>query len=339
MPHKLCFKNLIFINLLLILLSCNEQQPKKVLPDPSDSLANTEAVKQLSKAMEESPDNAELYYQRGQLYANQKFLNRAEDDFIDAVKRDSLNPLYHYVLGRTQYAMNQTKDAANQYEKALALKPDYTEVLIKLADLYFVVKEHPKSLELLNRGIKMDPSNAYLYHMLGMNYKEMGDTGRAIYHFQTAIEYDPKDVESTLYIANLYAAQKKVVAMEYFNTAIKLRPKNPDVWFGKAVFEQNMRMYKDALKDYRRVIDLQPENYLAYYNVGYLNFENGMLDEAMRSWNICSQMNPSYAPVFYMKGLVQEEKKNKKDALINYRVAIELDPSNALYKQALERIQ
>lgn len=339
MRVKLTFKILSLIAILLYVVSCNENEKPKTGLSRQDSLANTEEVKALSKQIEEEPGNAELFYKRAVIYDLEKYLNRAEDDYREAYRLDSTNALYALSLARNLYAMNRTLEASKYYERAIQIKPDYEEAITKLADLYFVVKEHQKSINLLNVLMKLDPGNSYVYHMLGLNYKEMGDTSRAIYHFQTAIENNPKDYESTLYIANLYASKKKEIAFEYYKAAIKINPKLADAYFGRAVFEQQIKMYKSALFDYRKVIDLDPENYLAYYNVGYLNYENGFLDEALRSWGICSRMNPGFSKVFYMRGLVLEEKKNFKEAILQYKVALELEPENKLYQQGLIRLQ
>ncbi|MDZ4667884.1 MAG: tetratricopeptide repeat protein [bacterium] len=338
MRVKLLFKIVIFVILLTWLGSCSDKKRPKTGFNKQDSLANTEEVKALSKQIEDEPENAELFYMRAQIYGNQKYLNRAEDDYKEAYKLDSTNALYAMSLGRNLYAMNQTLEAAKFYERALEIKPNYGEVMAKLADLYFVVKEHRKSIDLLTRLMKLDAGNAHVYHMLGLNYKEMGDTSRAIYHFQTAIENDPSDYESTLYIANLYAGKRKEIAFEYFKAAIKIKPKGVDAFFSRAVFEQQIKMYKAALLDYRRVIDLDPQSYLSYYNVGYINYENGFIDEAMRNWGICAQMNPDFSKVFYMRGLVFEEQKNKKDALVQYQVALDLEPENVLYLAGLKRV-
>ncbi len=338
MRIKLSLKILTFVILFINILSCSEPKVGSDRNTVTDSLTNISAVKDISKAIEENPEDPELYYQRAQIYVSEKYLNRAEDDYREAARLDSTNPLYAYSLARTLYAMNITKESATWYEKAIMLKPDYGEAIVKLADLYFLVKEHQKSINLLNEFRKVNPNEAYIYHMLGLNFKELGDTGRAIYHFQTAIENDPKDYESTLYIANLYAGKKKSIAFEYFAAAIKLKPKGVDAFFGRAVFQQQIKNYKSALIDYRRVIDLDPQNYLAYYNVGYINYENGFFDEALRNWNICTQMNPNFANAFYMKGLVFEERKNKQEARIQYQVALELDSENKLFMAGLKRV-
>jgi tetratricopeptide (TPR) repeat protein len=339
MRQKLIFQNLIFISLIVLLFSCGGKKTNKSLAEPNDSLANIQAVREISKEIENNPEVADLYYRRGQIFTNEKYLNRAEDDYLEACKLDSTNALYFFVLARTQYAMNQTMDASKNYEKAILLKPDYLEAILKLGDLYFVVKEHEKSIAKLNQAMKLDAGNARIYHMLGMNYREMGDTSRAIYHFQTAIENDAADYESNLYLANLYAAKHKEIAFEYFKAALKLKPKSVEALFGRAVFEQEHKLYKAALLDYRKIIDLDPQNYLSYYNVGYINYENGMMEEALRNWNTCTQMNTEYANAYYMKGLVYEELKKYSDASLNYRLALELEPENALFNAAMNRIK
>ncbi len=339
MPVNPIIKVLIFIALSAVLNSCNNEQTTKAPAAATDSIQEAQRIREISEQIEAHPDDPELLYQRAQIYFNDKLLDRAAGDMETALGIDSLNPLYHFIMGRIDYAMNKTILAAAQYEKAIAIKPDYTEAKLKLADLYFVVKEHQKSVDLLNAALKSDKTNAYIYHMLGMNYKEMGDTARAIYHFQTAVENDPADFESTLYIANLYAAKGKDLAFEYYNAALKLRPKNANALIQRAIFAQKSGMYRQALLDYRRVIAIEPDNYIAYYNVGYINYDTKKYAEALRNWDICTRMNPDYANAYYMKGIVYELQNNLADAKLNYNYALQLEPENQLFISGLKNIK
>jgi len=331
-------QKMIFISLLL-LIACKDNPKNTNLPDPNDSTANATLARKISKEIDADPANPENFYQRAQVYINSKFLSRAEADLQSAIQLDSTNDQYFFTLGRTQYAMNETKNAAQSYEKAILLNPENKEASLKLADLYFVVKEHQKSLDLLNKLLKADKTNPYLYHMLGMNYKETGDTARAIYHFQTAIETDPTDYASTLYIANLLAAQKNKLALSYFDAAIKLKPQSIEPYFAKGVFLQQSANYASAMVVYKKVITLDPTNFLAFYNVGYINYESGYLQSAMENWDITLKLNPTYAKAWFMKGLLYEESKDKKNALKHYKEALALDPQNSLYQESLSRVK
>jgi tetratricopeptide (TPR) repeat protein len=331
-------QKMIFISVFLF-SACGSEKKQANLPDPKDSTANANLAREISKEIENDPTNTEALYRRAQVYFNSKYLSRAEADLQAILAIDSSDAMVYFTLGRTQYAMNQTKAAANAYEKAIALNPNFTEAQIKLADLYFVVKEHQKSLDLLNVALKKEKGNAYIYHMLGMNYREMGDTARAIYHYQTAIETDPTDYNSNLYIANLYAAQKKEIALAYFKAAIKLRPTWAEPIFARAVFLQSVGSFKAAMLDYKKVVDLEPSNYLAYYNVGYINYEAGFLDQALNSWDLCLKINPQFANAWYMKGLIYEEKGDFNEAIKNHKMALDLMPENPLFREAQKRLQ
>lgn len=331
-------QKMIFISVLLF-ASCGSEKKQSNLPDPKDSTANANLAREISKEIENDPSNTEALYRRAQVYFNSKYLSRAEADLLAILALDSSDAMVYFTLGRTQYAMNQTKAAAISYEKAITLNPDFTEAKIKLSDLYFVVKEHQKSLDLLNSALKTEKGNAYIYHMLGMNYKEMGDTARAIYHYQTAIETDPSDYNSNLYIANLYASQKKEIALEYFNAAVKLRPNWAEPLFARAVFLQSVGSYKAAMLDYKKVLDIEPSNYLAFYNVGYINYEAGFLDQALNNWEVCLKINPQFANAWYMQGLVYEERGDIEQAKKNHKMALDLMPENPLFRNAIKRVQ
>jgi len=331
-------QKMIFISLLLI-LSCKQGSKNTNLPDPNDSTANATLAREISKEIDADPTNPKNFYRRAEVYINSKYLSRAEADLQSAIQLDSLKDTYFFTLGRTQYAMNQTKNAALSYEKAILLNPENKEAMLKLADLYFVVKEHQKSLNLFSQLLNQDKTNPYLYHMLGMNYRETGDTSRAIYHFQTAIETDPTDYESTLFIANLYAAQKNKLALGYFDAAIRLKPNLVEPYFAKAVYLQQTENYASAMVEYKKITKLDPTNFLVFYNVGYINYESGFLAKAMENWEIVTKLNPNYAKAWYMKGLLMEENGDKAKAYKNYQTALDLDPQNKLYQLAIGRVK
>lgn len=332
-------KKLILITPLFALFACSESNQKPLAPLMPDSLADNQIIMDISKQIDTEPGNAELYYQRSQVYFNLKYLGMAEEDLKYAIILDSINPLYWYNLGRTHYAMNQTKNAEQDYLNAIRFKQDYTEAMIKLADLYFLVKEHSKSVQYIKNAIALKPDDAFLYHMLGMNFKETGDTARAIFHFQTAVEKDPTDYDSYLYIANLLAAQKKDIAFQYYNAAIKLRPNNTEAIFARGVLAQNLKLYTQAILDYNRVVKRDPMHYLSYYNTGYIYFETDKFDKALNAFNVCTRLNGNYLEAYYMKGLIYEMQKNKADAKLNYTYCLELNPEYSLAKEGLQRLQ
>jgi len=306
------------------------------MADPNDSLENNEMIKEVSREIEKDPENAELYYRRAIGYFNLKYLDRAIADIDDAILKNGNNPLYHYQKGRICYAMNRTKEAEKAYLAAIRLKPDYDEANMKLAELYYLVKKHRESMDLLNTIIQHQPNNGEAYFFRGMNYKEVGDTGKAIASFQRALENESGYYDAVMQIGYLYAARKDKTALNYFNEAVKMRKRSSEAYFARGYYYQNMGEYQKALNDYRKVIDIEPENNMAYYNVGCINFDVKQYKEALRSFDICIQMGSNIPQAFYMRGLIYEMNGNKEEARMNYRQTLDLYPG---YGPAEERLK
>jgi tetratricopeptide (TPR) repeat protein len=347
MYFKTQFIQLIYVTAICVgLYACNgdSHQPANTQTEAAkiseDSvMANDESIKALSNQLEADPENAELYYQRASVYFNNKYLDRALSDIEDAVKYNVQNPLYHYLKGRILYAMNKTQLAATSYESAIALKPDYEEAQMKLAELYYVVKEHTKSIDLTNSLIAHNPANANAYCLKADNQRELKDTLKAIASYQKALELDEKYYDAAMQLGLLLTAKKHKTAKEYFDAAIRINPRSSEAYFGRAFYHQQAGEYQKALFDYRKVIDIDPSNDKSYYNVGIINFDVKKYDEALRSWDICIQMNNQNIDAYYMRGLVHESRGNKKDALLNYQYALELNPNYALAKEGLARLK
>jgi tetratricopeptide (TPR) repeat protein len=330
---------LIFVSYVLwMIVSCNSQN-NTVSNNAKDSVVVLPAsAEEISRQIEKEPDNAELYYRRAQIYFNEKYLDRAQDDISQASAMAKDNPLYYFTKGRILYAMNRTAEAAKMYESAITLKPDYDEAQMKLAELYCIVKEHRKSIDLLNLVIaRSKRTDAYFFR--GMNQKEAGDTAKAIASFQLAYELDASNYDAAMQLGLLYAAKKNKIALDYFAAAIKLNPKSSEAYFGRAYYYQLSGNFQKALSDYKKVIDIDPSNAKAYYNVGYINYEAGRYKVALRSWDICIQMNNEYLEAYYMRGLLHEYQKEFDDARMNYSYALQLQPDYELAKAGLSRVK
>jgi tetratricopeptide (TPR) repeat protein len=332
---------LIYITALVTGISaCKDHEQKKKPGAANDSAyVEDESVKEISNKIEAQPENAELYYQRANINFNHKYLDRAQSDIEDAIKFNAQNPLYYFLKGRILYSMNKTQDAANAYQSAIALKPDYQEAEMRLAELYYVVKEHTKSVDLLNTMLAQDPANANVYCLKADNQRELKDTLRAIATYQKALELDGQYYDAAMQLGLLLSAKKSKTAIEYFTTALRINPRSAEAYFGRAYYYQQTGAFQKALFDYRKVIDIDPSNDKSYYNVGIINFDTKRYDEAMRSWDICIQMNNRNIDAYYMRGLVHESRKEYKDAQLNYQYALELNPDYKLAKEGQARVE
>jgi tetratricopeptide (TPR) repeat protein len=121
---------------------------------------NEKAAESIAKASELEPDNLKVLERRAALVAGQGKIDEA-------------------------IALN---------ERVLEKKPDNTEVLVALADLYNRKKQPKKAEEMLNRVVALDPKNAYrTFYNLGvviLNREDSSDADnrKAAEAFRKSIE-------------------------------------------------------------------------------------------------------------------------------------------------------
>ena len=331
------FKQLLYVLVFIFAVSCKHKTSNTNVS--GDSLIVNLSTLELSKDIEKDPKNPELYYKRAVVYFNQKDLVKATQDIDQAILFNNQNPLYFYYKGNILFASNQTIKAAEAYEYAVKLKPDYNESKLKLAELYYLVKEHSKSFIYLNEIISKDPTNANAHFYKAMNFKELKDTMKAIQEFQSAYENDKNFYDAAIQLGLIFTAKNDQLANEYFSSAIRMQPRNEEAYFARGVYLQNNQKFTEALMDYRKVIAINPTRFDAYYNVGYINFDTKHFDEAIRNWDLCIQMNNTYVQAYYMRGLAEEVRGNFDKAKLNYEYTLQLAPDFKLAEEAMKRIK
>lgn len=296
----------------------------------------SKSAAEISAQIEKDPNNAELYYRRANIYFEEKYLDKALADIKQALVLAVDNPVYLFQQGRILYAMNRTQDAAKCYEKAISLKPDFVEAQLKLAELYYLVKEHKKSLDLFNVVLATDKQNTEALFYKGMNYKETGDTASAVQAFQKVYEIDQRHYDAVMQLGNLYAGLQNKIALDYYIAASRLHPKSPEPPYAAGVFLQQAKDYKRAVKMYEQALKADARYYQAYYNAALISVEAGRYNDAITSLSAAIRLEPGLTDAYYMRGVCYEQLKNKDDARVNYEYALELNPQHTLAQKALK---
>lgn len=85
----------------------------------------------------------------------------------EAISLDPNNPILYYNLGVVNYNQGRVEDAKKYYEKAIELKPDYSDAYMNLA--VTVLDKDKKIVEEMNKNL----SNFKKYDQLALQQKEV----------------------------------------------------------------------------------------------------------------------------------------------------------------------
>ncbi len=155
----------------------------------------------------------------------------------------------HNNLGNYYAEEKKFPEAFKEYEKSIALKPDYMVAYFNLADAL----------------------------------DESGDLEKAAGAYKKALEIDPKYADARYNLSLLYRKQgKETAADEELERIIAVNP-----YYGRAYFSLgNAQVARgntaEAIKLYQKAVEVNPHHAYAHFNLGKTLAQNGDLDGARR---------------------------------------------------------
>ena len=117
------------------------------------------------------------------------------------------------------------------------------------------------------------------------------------------------------------AASKNDLAIQYYNSAIEIKPNFIEPLYNKAMYLQETGIaipnrYNEAIACYDQIISIDANAAIAYYNKGfiYLVYQKNY-SQAVMEFTKAIEKNPQYAEAYYNRGLSYEYLRKNKEAL------------------------
>jgi tetratricopeptide (TPR) repeat protein len=324
----------ILIVVLFVGLGCkpNASTPEK------NSTGNS-SIDALSEQIKANPKSASLYAKRAEAYYGADAYDLAIADMASAMKLDSNNIDYHILLADIYVESLQSRLALKTMERAVSLNPDKIPTLLKYAEMQLILQFHNESMETINKILFRDPLNADAFVLMGINFKETGDTTKAIVAFKKATNLKSELTDAWLNVALLKGAKNEKDALDYFNTAIRLDSTNAAILHAKAHYLQTLNQPDEALAIYRQIGILDPHYKDAFFNSALIYIEKDSLDKALELLNITTEITAIYPKAYYYRGYIFERKKDYESARKNYQQAASMSPSYKEAQEAVDRLK
>lgn len=123
-----------------------------------------EAVAELTRVTELSPEFAPAYQQLGYCYQNMKNMDKALEYYRKSAELDPTNTANLYNLGLVLFELNKIDEALSFFEKTLAVNPEDVDALEMVARCYVNKGELARAIEYLEkaRSLTRDPERIKL---------------------------------------------------------------------------------------------------------------------------------------------------------------------------------
>ena len=227
---------------------------------------NTEAVTELKRALELTPNSDEVYRNLGEAYKASGQNEQAIVSYQKAVAANSYNWLNHISLGKAYFELGDNvkalpefqkvtelapdnplgyadigsvylrdgkwSEAIPEYQKALALSPN-ADTYSNLGTAYFYLKNYDQATKMYEKAVEMTPNDEVLLGNLGDSYRWSGHSGEAAIAYGKAIslafqqlQVNPRSAITMSDLGLLYA--KKGDATNALQYTQQARAINPD---------------------------------------------------------------------------------------------------------------
>lgn len=334
---------LLFVTVLLFFSCGNNDVVSKKEIEKADSLSiklNSPELKAINAQLLQDPSNPDLYNKRSQLYIQYKQYEEAVGDAKRAIRLDSTTAAYYITLADVYFAQNQTRQTKEILERTVVKFPESTEALMKLSELYFIVKQYQNAIENINKALKINENLARAYYLKGSIYRESGDTGRAVSSLETAIEQDNLFIDAYYDLGIIYAARKNPLAFEYLNNVLKNNSNYVNAIYAKGKLLQDLEKYDDALTEYNLLLTKDKNFIEAHYNIGaiYLDVKKDY-NKAVEKFTEAIQLNEAWAAPYFARGYSYAKLGNKKNAAEDYRKCLVIDPNFVAAEQGLKELK
>lgn len=140
------------------------------------------AIADFNKSLEYDNNNAEVYYNRGMLYAYEDDY-AAISDFSNAIKLDpnEIYGVYYWNRGGSKHRINDVNGAINDYDKSISIKIT-NDKYVNRAFVYRCragakgeLGDRNGAISDLTKAIKLDPNDGGLYYNLAYNKYYLND--------------------------------------------------------------------------------------------------------------------------------------------------------------------
>jgi len=208
-----------------------------------------------------------------------------DDDFNNQLK--ALNIDYNKLL---ESAINKTEEllkggfiieAEIIAKQILIVDPDNLPALQLQGLILFRNRKYKEAIEIINRAIKLDDSNAENHNNIALCYLHSGQSEIALTHIAKAKRLSPENFNFMNNAGLILRSMGHLSeAISNFKLAIKTEPNNSRSWENLGSLYGQKKMLAEATDCFNKAIELDPTNLGAHVDLAYAYHLNGNWEEA-----------------------------------------------------------
>jgi adenylate cyclase len=194
-----------------------------------------------------------------------------DPEFIAAYRRLAWAHMLEYLSGKSESPRESMRRAYELAKKALAMDESDAQSYRALASVYMFRKEYEKSISLYQKGVELDPNDAYLAMNMSWLLLNLQRPEEAITYLKKAMRLNPLDKKfqskCILRLGIAYGQMERYEeAISACRKALQIRPNHWASWIELAVIYSHAGREEDARSAAQELLRIHPKFSLEKYS-------------------------------------------------------------------------
>lgn len=167
-----------------------------------------------------------------------------------AVETDEDNAVAHFLLGQSVCKNGKFEKAIDEFSKAIALKSDYTQAILRRAEVLIEQKRYEEAGKDVDRLLRMNADDESALLLSGQLRETAGDLKQAVATYRHIVELDPFNEQAYLNLSGVLMSQTHYAeAADVLSDALEIKPDFAQALMGRAEARKRLGDAKGAEED------------------------------------------------------------------------------------------
>ncbi len=199
------------------------------------------------------------YVQLKKFEEAEAFINHYLDDF-------AFNESAWIEYGQFFFHRKNYQQALRGFDFALAINSTLIGVYASKASCLEAMEEFEKAIEVYHEMLELEDTKAYTHYKIGLNYKELKQTPKALAHFQQSLLQDPQFHLSMIELSDLYEHMGSIKeALHYAKEAAHYSSGNLALQKRLAYLYINSGRFEESLECLKKLVEKEPNRFYNWY--------------------------------------------------------------------------
>ncbi len=222
----------------------------------------SEAVDRFEKALAQVPGANRIHYSLAMAYrglgdvkkarahlAQQGSVGvRVSDPLVDGLQDLIKGERVHLIRGRLAFEAQRYAEAASEFRKAIAAKPDSVTARVNLGAALTQIGDLKGAAEQFEEALRIEPQKANAHYNLAVLLASQNQHGQAIIHLNSSLSVDPNDLSARFLLAReLMKSGHLEEALVEFSRVVQADPNNEGALLEQAKLLHRKGQFKQAL--------------------------------------------------------------------------------------------